>query len=207
MQWWCAARTWPPLAARELKYGKAFQGIVEARVSAETVVATVDASAAKDSAHLAHPAVLDVALQCVAALAAGSNIATEGAVVPAGVRTVRRFRPIPEQPTVLVRLVGTDPLRADVDLIDPDGNQIVAMAGVEFRPISPPGSPLNRLGRLFYEPGGSCVTGVAQTAGPEIAGSSPSSSLWATWRPARCLDCQHLTTALFHISDPSFVPT
>jgi len=193
------------LAARGLKYGKAFQGIVEAKVSADTVVATIDASAAKDSAHLAHPAVLDVALQCVAALAAGSNIATEGAVVPAGVRTVRRFRPIPEQATVLVRLVGADPLRADVDLIDPDGNQIVAMAGVEFRPISPPASPLNRLGRVFYEPEWErCDSSSTPTAGPEIAGESAlviSLGDMASQRATSIVD-RHLNGSLFHISDP-----
>ncbi|HEY5841335.1 MAG TPA: type I polyketide synthase, partial [Mycobacterium sp.] len=158
------------LAARGLMYGKAFQGIVEAKVGMDTVVATIDTSVAKDSAHLVHPAVLDVALQCVAALAAGSDIATDGAVVPARVRSVRRFGPIPERASVLVRRVGADPLRADIDLIDADGNQVVAMAGVEFRPISPPASPLNRLGRLFYEPKWElCDSAGPRTAQPDIA--------------------------------------
>jgi acyl transferase domain-containing protein/NADPH:quinone reductase-like Zn-dependent oxidoreductase len=140
------------LAARGLLYGRAFQGILEAKVGVDTVFATIDTSVAKDSAHLAHPAVLDVALQCVAPLVAGSNVAAEGALVPARVGTVRRFGPIPEKARVLVRLVDNDPLRANVDLLDAQGNQVVAMAGVEYRPISQPGSPLHRLGKFFYEP-------------------------------------------------------
>ncbi|WAC90180.1 type I polyketide synthase [Mycobacterium sp. Aquia_213] len=144
---------YPALAAHGLQYGSAFQGIVQARVGDDAVVATIDTSVARDTAHLVHPAVLDVALQCVAAIGAGSGTATKGAIVPASVHSVRRFGPIPRSAaTVVVRRRGIDPLLADVDLIDADGSQIVAMTGVEFRPVSPPASIRNRLGQLFYEP-------------------------------------------------------
>src|SRR5574340_652183 len=134
------ADMYPALAARGLRYGPAFRGIVDARVGADSVIARIDASVARDSRHLAHPAVVDTALQCVAALAAGSDATTDGAIVPAAVRAVRRFGPIPETATVRVRRVGSEPLRADIDIVDDDGRQVLAMAGVEFRPVSPPGS-------------------------------------------------------------------
>ncbi|GAB2515371.1 type I polyketide synthase [Nocardia heshunensis] len=144
---------YPVLAAHGLHYGPAFQGIVRARVGSDTVVASIDASTAKNSAHLAHPAVVDVALQCVAALMHTETATPEGAIVPAGVRAVRRFRPIPETATVLVHRTGSSPLRADVEIVGPDGEQILALMGVEFRPVSPPASVLHRLGQVFYEPG------------------------------------------------------
>lgn len=140
------------LAARGLKYGPAFQGIVDARVGADSVIARIDTSVARNSAHVAHPAVVDTALQCVAALAAGSDATADGALVPAAVRAVRRFGPIPESATVRVRRVGSEPLRADIDIVDDEGRQVLAMAGVEFRPVTPAGSVHARLERVFYEP-------------------------------------------------------
>ncbi|MRH87970.1 SDR family NAD(P)-dependent oxidoreductase [Nocardia sp. SYP-A9097] len=143
---------YPALAAHGLHYGPSFRGMVEAEVTADTVVASIDTTIAKDATHLVHPAVIDVALQCVAALAQGSATLAEGAIVPAGVLAVRRFRPIPDAATVLVRRTGSSPLQADVDIVDADGAQILAMRGVEFRPVSPPQSALQRLGQVFYEP-------------------------------------------------------
>ncbi|WP_378738202.1 SDR family NAD(P)-dependent oxidoreductase [Nocardia brasiliensis] len=148
----CGADLYPVLAEHGLSYGPAFQCVIEARIGADFVVAEIDASVAKGSAHLAHPAVLDAALQCVAALAARSGPDFAGAVVPTAVRTVRRFGPIPPSATVLVRRRDGGGLRADVDILDVDGRQVLALGGVEFRPVSPPMPVLDRMARVFYEP-------------------------------------------------------
>ncbi|WP_157195509.1 type I polyketide synthase, partial [Nocardia tenerifensis] len=145
------AELYPVLAEHGLAYGPAFQGIVEARVGADFVVAQIDASAAKNSAHLAHPTVLDAALQCVAALATRSSGDFAGAIVPTEIRTVRRFGPIPPTATVLVRR-RADALCADVDILDADGAQVLALGDVRFRAVSPPLPMLDRLARVFYEP-------------------------------------------------------
>ncbi|MFI9507814.1 SDR family NAD(P)-dependent oxidoreductase [Nocardia sp. NPDC052566] len=158
------ADMYPALAAHGLTYGPAFQGVESASVTADTVVAAIDTSIVKESAHLAHPAVVDIALQCVAALAHGTESASGGAIVPAGVLTVRRFRPIPDSATVLVRRTGTAPLLADVDIVDAQGDQVLSMTGVEFRPVTPHTSVLNRLGQVFYEPSWELYDGVEATA-------------------------------------------
>ncbi|MFI6044053.1 SDR family NAD(P)-dependent oxidoreductase [Nocardia sp. NPDC051321] len=142
---------YPMLAEHGLAYGPAFQGIVEARVGADFVIAEIANPGAEDGAHLAHPATVDTALQCVAALAA-RNTQLAGAVVPTAVRAVRRFGPIPASATVLVRLRGDERLCADVDVLDADRRQVLTLSGVEFRPVSPPLPLLDRMARVWYEP-------------------------------------------------------
>ncbi|MGA9874120.1 MAG: SDR family NAD(P)-dependent oxidoreductase, partial [Rhodococcus sp. (in: high G+C Gram-positive bacteria)] len=158
------ADLYPLLHAAGLHYGPAFQGIETARIGPDVVVATVNASivtsatttaatitATTDRAgHLVHPAVLDTALQCVAALSSPTGAA--GAVVPFSVRSVKRFGPLPEHPTVVVRRTGTEPLRADIAITDDEGRAVVTLGGVEFRPIAPAQSVHNRLSKVFYEP-------------------------------------------------------
>ncbi|NIL90373.1 Phthiocerol/phenolphthiocerol synthesis polyketide synthase type I PpsC [Rhodococcus fascians] len=155
---------YPLLAAAGLHYGPAFQGIVSARIDTDTVVAVIDAGRHSGSRHLVHPAVLDTALQCVAALAGtaalaetalGSSAAAgdrSGAVVPATIASVRRYGPIPDHAVVVVRRTGTDPMRADITVTDDEGRAAVALGGVEFKPIAPPQSLHTELDRLFYEP-------------------------------------------------------
>ncbi|MFF3226199.1 SDR family NAD(P)-dependent oxidoreductase [Nocardia suismassiliense] len=145
------ADLYPVLGGHGLAYGPAFQRVVDARIGADFVIAEIDASLPKSNAHLVHPAVLDAALQCVAALALRSDSDVTGAVVPTAVRTVRRFGPIPDAATVLVRRAsGT--LRADIDILDAEGRQVLTLGGVEFRPVSPSMPVLDRLARVFYEP-------------------------------------------------------
>jgi acyl transferase domain-containing protein/NAD(P)-dependent dehydrogenase (short-subunit alcohol dehydrogenase family) len=138
------------LTQRGLSYGPAFRAIVRARVATDCVQAELDLSHLGDTGHVAHPAALDTALQCVAMLAA--DIGGEGAVIPASVGTVRRYAPLPATATVVVRRRGADPLVADIVLVDAAGNPVAALGEVEFRPAFPPLPMLTRLDRLFYEP-------------------------------------------------------
>ncbi|WP_194818497.1 type I polyketide synthase [Nocardia sp. XZ_19_385] len=136
------------LAERGLAYGPAFRRIAEARVDADTVVATIEPPTGAVDGHLAHPTVTDAALQSVAALAE----LPDGAVVPAKVDAVRWFSPLPRRSVLAVarRLPGSV-LRADVALCDSDGVVYVEFVGVEFARIAPPVAPIDRLDRLFYE--------------------------------------------------------
>jgi acyl transferase domain-containing protein/NADPH:quinone reductase-like Zn-dependent oxidoreductase len=139
------------LDARGLSYGPAFRRIRSARVCDGAVVATVDASIAAGSRHLAHPAVVDAALQCVAALVTSAE-AGDGAVVPASVRAVRLLRPIPEEVTVTVARRPAADLTADVTLSDAAGEPVLELQEVVFLPVAPAPPALTELGPLWYEP-------------------------------------------------------
>jgi acyl transferase domain-containing protein/acyl carrier protein len=140
------------LAARGLDYGPAFQRLVSAVIGGDTVLASVtgDAPANPDHPHLAHPAVVDAALQCVAALAADSG-PDAGAIVPAAIGGVRLLAPLPQRPRVVVTRRGTDPLRADIAILDEDGAVSMRMTGVEVRPVSVLPDVVHQLGGVFYQ--------------------------------------------------------
>ena len=139
------------LAARGLKYGPAFRRIVDATVGADSLLARIDTTASDERGHVAHPTILDAALQCVAALA-GTD-AGPGAVVPVSVRTVRRFSAISTDfAYVLVSRVETSPLRADIDIVDPGGRQLISLSAVEFRPLSRTQGLDTVMEKVFYEP-------------------------------------------------------
>ncbi|MBF6468391.1 SDR family NAD(P)-dependent oxidoreductase [Nocardia beijingensis] len=139
------------LAARGLDYGPAFQRIVSAVVGADAVVAAL--APVEEPApvrHLAHPAVVDAALQCVAALAADTD--TGVAIVPAAIAGVRRLGPLPERPRVVVTRRGVDPLRADIAVVGENGEVAMRLLGVEFRPVSATVDATHQLERVFYQP-------------------------------------------------------
>ncbi|MEW1741412.1 polyketide synthase dehydratase domain-containing protein, partial [Nocardia beijingensis] len=139
------------LAARGLDYGPAFQRIVSAVVGADAVVASL-APVEQDASirHLAHPALVDAALQCIAALAADSD--TGVAIVPAAIAGVRLLGPLPQRPRVVVTRRGTDPLRADIALVGEQGEVAMRLLGVEFRPVSAAIEATHQLERVFYQP-------------------------------------------------------
>lgn len=145
------------LAERGLVYGPAFRRIVDAQVSEDGVLARVDANTGvAPFDHQAHPAVLDAALQCVALLASADDASNDGAVVPAAIRHVRQFAALSGQVVVGVTRVapksGEATLVADVVLTDPDGEVLVELHRVQFRPISPRPPLISELDRLWVEP-------------------------------------------------------
>src|SRR5271156_5940977 len=153
-----ADELYPRLAERGLSYGQAFRRIVDAQVSDGEVLARVDATntGVANSNHQAHPAVLDAALQCVALLAGADDASAGGALVPAAVRHVRQFAGLPDQILVGVTRLAPEPgeanLVADVVLTDPDGQVLIELHRVQFRPISPRPPLLRELDRLWVEP-------------------------------------------------------
>lgn len=153
-----ADELYPRLAERGLVYGPAFRRIVDAQVSDDRVVARVDAAGMGIAAsnHQAHPTVLDAALQCVALLVGEDDASVGGTVVPAAVRRVRQFADLPNEVLVGVTRVAPQPgepkLVADVVLTDLDGQVLIELHRVQFRPISPRLPVLGELDRLWTEP-------------------------------------------------------
>ncbi|MGW3539417.1 SDR family NAD(P)-dependent oxidoreductase [Nocardia niigatensis] len=138
-------------AARGLDYGPAFRRATELRVSGNTVVATLDGAIARDSGHLAHPAVVDAAVQCFGAVLAAAPNAERGALVPVAVDGVRVFAPIPDQVTVVARLHSGADLTCDYDLLDAEQNVVMRIIGLRLGAINPDRAALQRLTDYFYE--------------------------------------------------------
>ncbi|WP_235009963.1 type I polyketide synthase [Mycobacterium sp. 3519A] len=138
------------LALRGLAYGPAFRCIARARFGDDAVRADLDLSALTELGHVAHPAAVDSALQCVAVLAASGS--TAGAVIPSAVGAVRRYGPIQDDAVVLVRSRSRDPLLVDIVIADQSGSVAMELGSVEFKPVAPPAPVTDQLNRLFYEP-------------------------------------------------------
>ncbi|MEE6177835.1 SDR family NAD(P)-dependent oxidoreductase [Mycobacterium sp. 050134] len=139
------------LTQRGLVYGPAFRRIVRAQLGAGAVRAELDNSHLDGLGHVAHPASVDAALQCVALLAA-ARTAGGGAVIPAAVGTVRRHGAIPEDAVVLVHGRRPDSLLVDIVIANQSGSVAMDLGAVEFKPVAPPPAVTDQLDRLFYEP-------------------------------------------------------
>ncbi|GAD82485.1 type I polyketide synthase [Nocardia asteroides NBRC 15531] len=137
------------LAAAGLQYGPSFRRVTSVRVGADVVVATVDGGIAAGSGHLAHPAVVDAAMQCAAMLFADDRI-TEGVMVPVGVAAVRLLAELPETVTVVARRDVGARLRADVDLLDGDRRLIARLTGLQIGALKPGDDPLHRMADFYY---------------------------------------------------------
>lgn len=137
-----------------LTYGPHFRRILRASVSGSTVTATINGQV-DNNRHQAHPAVVDCALQCMAAWAAVAGVQAGGPVVPAAVRSVRQFAPIPDQ--VQVRVFRQTPKRGESDLVADivlatlEGQSVLELSRVQFRPITPRQPVLTELEPLWYE--------------------------------------------------------
>lgn len=138
------------LALRGLVYGPAFRCIARAQLRDAVVRAELDIAHLDELRHVAHPAAVDAALQCVAVLAASSS--ATGAVIPAAVGTVRRHGPIPDDAVVLVSRHPSNPLLVDIVVADQTGSVAMELGSVEFKPVTPPAPVTDQLDRLFYEP-------------------------------------------------------
>ncbi|MFG1791005.1 SDR family NAD(P)-dependent oxidoreductase [Nocardia sp. NPDC049149] len=164
-----AAMLYDGLAAHGLAYGPAFRLVDVARVGADGVLARLDLSALPPAVapalpHLAHPAVIDAALQCFAALSAQSAGDVPVVVVPAAVAAVRWVGPLPEDEAwVHVSRRSGDPLLADIHLADSDGHVALTMSGVRFAEISGRQDIFDQLDQVFYEPVWSIVDDVEPT--------------------------------------------
>ncbi|MET8777032.1 SDR family NAD(P)-dependent oxidoreductase [Nocardia sp. NPDC004654] len=136
------------LTATGVAHGPAFRLVREAWVDGDTVVATLDASIAATAGHLAHPCVLDAAWQVVSLGDAGGPELT-GAVIPVGAAAVRMFAPLPSRAVVVARL--TEPLRAEVAVLDSEHNLVLQIVGAKFQAVPFGGGLRRRLEDLYYE--------------------------------------------------------
>jgi acyl transferase domain-containing protein/NADPH:quinone reductase-like Zn-dependent oxidoreductase/acyl carrier protein len=135
------------LNSRGFQLGPAFRRVVEARVSADVIVTTIDPVSA-DVRHLVHPAVIDAALQGIAAF----DDMAQGTMVPVAVETVRRHGPTPTAPVTAVIRRGSGPDRyADIVMCGPDGTAFFELLGVRFAELAPSPSPIAELSQLLYE--------------------------------------------------------
>ncbi len=176
-----------------LSYGPHFRRIREAWVSDDQVVAIVDARV-ENNRHQAHPAVVDCALQCMAAWAAVAGAHAGGAMVPAAVRSVRQFGAIPDQVRVWVgRQVprpGEADLVADITLATLDGASVIELSRVQFLPITPQPPVLNELEGLWYESvyeplveEATDAAAIDQADSPQllfVVGAGPATETWVT---------------------------
>ncbi|MFC6010851.1 type I polyketide synthase [Nocardia lasii] len=137
------------LSAAGLQYGPTFQRVTSVRVGRDVVLATVDGSIAADSRHLAHPAVVDAAMQCAAMLFTDERI-NEGVMVPVGVSAVRLLAELPEQITVIAKRDPKARLRADVDLLDADHKLVARLTGLQIGALKPGDDPLHRMADFYY---------------------------------------------------------
>ncbi|MFD3595205.1 type I polyketide synthase [Nocardia sp. NPDC058640] len=137
------------LAAAGLQYGPTFQRVTSVRVGRDVVLATVDGTIATDSRHLAHPAVVDAAMQCAAMLFTDERI-NEGVMVPVGVTAVRLLAELPAEITVIARRDPNARLRADVDLLDQDRKLVARLTGLQIGALKPGDSPLHRMADFYY---------------------------------------------------------
>ncbi|WP_280384691.1 SDR family NAD(P)-dependent oxidoreductase, partial [Nocardia wallacei] len=156
-----------------LSYGPEFRLLRTVWVGPEGVVAQIG-SPEPDARHrhLAHPAVIDAALQCFAALYA-ATAARHGAgaadvVIPGAIAGVRWTGPIPEHPVVVVTRDPGDPLRADIRIASAAGDVALALTGVQFRTLTPPRSLSDQLDELYYEPVWEIVSDTAESAPPAL---------------------------------------
>ncbi|MGX1773327.1 SDR family NAD(P)-dependent oxidoreductase [Nocardia brasiliensis] len=146
------------LAEHGLAYGPTFRLVRSAHVGVDGVLARLDLIALPQVStpalpHLVHPAVIDAALQCFAALSARSAGDTPVVVVPAAVASVRWSAPLPDDEVwVRVSRAPDDPLRADIHLADATGRVALSMAGVRFARISARQDSVEQLDQVFYEP-------------------------------------------------------
>ncbi|WP_280465544.1 polyketide synthase dehydratase domain-containing protein, partial [Nocardia brasiliensis] len=158
------------LAEHGLVYGPSFRLVHSAHVGVDGVLARLDLAALPQvsttaSAHLVHPAVIDAALQCFAALSARSAGDTPVVVVPAAVASVRWSAPLPDDEVwVRVSRAPADPLRADIHLADATGRVALSMTGVRFARISARQDSVEQLDQVFYEP----VWSIVDDADPGI---------------------------------------
>lgn len=140
------------LGTRGLTTGPNFQRIRALHASATEAVATVDARPDSEvTRHLAHPCVIDAALQVVAPLIDQAVGRTHGTVVPVAVEAVRAFGPFSDDVTVIARRHANDPMCADIVVLDADQSACLQLVGVHFASITPGRGPLDHMEPLFYE--------------------------------------------------------
>lgn len=116
--------------AHRMMYGPAFRVLTGVGFADGEALATYRAVLEPDGTHLAHPALLDGALQAILPLL-GTVLTSPAAVLPVGFESVRRWQPLPPEGVVHVRALSITPDRSvwDVSVMDADGGVAMQLRG------------------------------------------------------------------------------
>ncbi len=146
------AEFYEDMAGHGVAFGPYFRRVTAMRMNSRQAVATVDARRAPQVAkHFAHPCVIDAALQIGGLLIDQSVGRSHGTLVPIGVDSVRVFAPLPDEVTVVARRHPTDPLRADIVIMDSEDTACAQILGMRCGSINPGRGPLDHIEPHFYE--------------------------------------------------------
>lgn len=129
-------------AARHgLDYEGAFQSVLDVEAGTETSVGTIDATpetAKYLDGYLAHPGLLDSALQTIIAIGRANNGEANDLSLPVGVKRLRFAAALPPRFTVIAGMKdGRSPREhtADYLLIDDGGTPLLAIDSLELRTV------------------------------------------------------------------------
>lgn len=154
-----------------VEYGPAFRVIAElAAGGGESFARLSLPSGMSDQAYTIHPALLDGALQTVAAAVSGANVGDRDAYLPQGVGTWRIVRPAGRAAWAHARVespLNGEHLEAAVDILDDEGGIIAGIRGLR----------LKRTGRRTQALAGALIE-TQWEAAPRAGGAAPASGHW-----------------------------
>ncbi len=125
-----------------LQYGPCFQGVTQLRGGSAEAIGDLrlPAQLASDAAlYYLHPALLDAALQVIAAAVDG----TSATYLPVGLETLRFYHRLPAQAVCHVRLRDPDAadaafLLADIKVMDSTGHALAVLQGLKLKRVNLP---------------------------------------------------------------------
>ena len=132
-------------STRGVEYGPAFAGLAAVNFCegpARSVLASVTLPSAirsQQSAYAIHPALLDACFQAVDAHPDVQEFNQGFLPIPSSVREMRAYAPTRNAHYCYARIIAIDPagdVEADLEVLDPHGNVLVALRGVTFRALS-----------------------------------------------------------------------
>ncbi|MBO2444506.1 SDR family NAD(P)-dependent oxidoreductase [Actinomadura nitritigenes] len=129
-----AERFYPAIARTGLRHGPAFQSVTSLQAAPGAVVAAYSARIDYGEAHVAHPAVLDAAIQLYYAL--WPELAQERKLyLPVRIEKIRCWRPMPRAGFLHARAIRADALETvwDVSVTGQDGEVALELLGCRTR--------------------------------------------------------------------------
>ncbi|MGH3873750.1 MAG: SDR family NAD(P)-dependent oxidoreductase [Pseudonocardiaceae bacterium] len=129
-----AERFYPAVARTGLRHGPAFQALTSLRATSGAVLAAYRAQIDYGDAHVAHPAVLDTAIQLYYAL--WPELAQEQKLyLPVSIEAIRCWHPMPRAGFLHARARRADPLEVvwDVSVTSQEGGVVLELLGCRAR--------------------------------------------------------------------------
>lgn len=129
-----AERFYPAVARTGLRHGPAFQALTSLRATSGAVLAAYSAQIDYGDAHVAHPTVLDTAIQLYYAL--WPELAQEQKLyLPVSIEAIRCWHPMPRAGFLHARARRADPLEIvwDVSVTSQEGEVVLELLGCRAR--------------------------------------------------------------------------